>query len=82
MTIKIRIPEFEDYIQTVGINKRRPWTEQEEEILMEYYGVIPTALIAKHLDRTIKSIQDKATAMGISAVENQKRRASSQDHKK
>jgi hypothetical protein len=72
---QIRIPEFEEYIHQFGVHKYRVWTVQEEDILREYYGVIPTAMIAEHLGRSIKAIQDKAYVMGINVADNQQRRS-------
>lgn len=71
----IKVPEFEEYIQKFGVHKYRVWTSQEEDVLREYYGVIPTAMLADHLGRSIKSIQDKAFALGINVADNQMRRS-------
>lgn len=71
----IRVPEFEEYIQKFGPHKYRTWTAQEEDVLREYYGIIPPAMLARHLGRSIKSIQDKAYAIGISVSENQQKRS-------
>jgi hypothetical protein len=66
MVERIKIPEFEEWISTHG-RFYRPWTEEEELILQEYYGKIPPHMLAKKLDRTIKAIRDKADALGIKA---------------
>jgi|WetSurMetagenome_2_1015567.scaffolds.fasta_scaffold415099_2 hypothetical protein len=63
---RIVIPEFEEWIKTHGV-AFRPWTEQEESILREYYGKIPTKMIAHKLNRSIKSVQEKARREGICA---------------
>lgn len=64
---RLRIPEFDEWIENHGF-AYRPWTPQEEEILIEYYGKIPTRLLVKKLNnRTIKSANEKARRMGITA---------------
>jgi len=70
-----KIPEYEEYIKAHGIKfTNEPWGEDEEEVIRLYYGIIPTVELSKMLKkRTIKSIQDKAHAMGITAKENRKR---------
>lgn len=80
MVEKIRIPEFEEYIQKFGIHKYRVWSEQDENILRTYYGIIPTHMLAAHLDRSIKSVQDKACSMGITVAENQQTRSTPSSH--
>jgi len=72
MTEKIKIPEFENYIEKFGINRFRVWTEQEEDIIRRYYGIVPTSLLAKYLKRTIKAVHDKAYTMNVRAADNQK----------
>lgn len=64
---RIVIPEFEDWIKTHGVSFN-PWSTEEEEILREYYGKIPTKMLAKKLNRSIKSVQEKARREGISAI--------------
>jgi hypothetical protein len=71
---QIRIPEFEEYIQKFGVHKYRVWTVQEEDILREYYGVIPTGMLAEYLGRSIKAIQDKAFVIGVNIAVNQQKR--------
>lgn len=63
---KITIPEFEEWIERNGVNFR-PWTPDEEDILQTYYGRIPTPMLAKKLQRTIKAVNEKARRMGIRA---------------
>ncbi len=73
----IKIPEFEEYILEHGIwTGNKPWDEVSEQMIRDYYGIIPTEILAKKLDRSIKSIQDKAGAMGVKAEDNRKRRES------
>jgi hypothetical protein len=70
----IKVPEFEEYLETHGVLNYRPWSELEEQILEEYYGIIPPALLSEKLGRSIKAIRDKANVMGIKAEDNQKKR--------
>lgn len=70
--MKIKIPEFEEYIESHSIHYRS-WSPEEEDVLARYYGLIPPKVLAKRLGRTVKSIRDKADAMGISAKENQEK---------
>jgi len=74
MIQKIVIPEFEEYIRKFGPNRYKIWSEQEELVLREYYGIVPTSVLAQYLDRSVKSVQNKAAALGINSRENQKRR--------
>jgi hypothetical protein len=64
---RITIPEFEEWIEFHG-KSFRPWTPEEEMILAEYYGEVPTKMIADKLDRSIKAVNEKARRMGISAT--------------
>lgn len=73
----IKIPEFEEYIREHGIRAiNKPWDEISEQIIRDYYGIIPTELLADKLDRSIKSIHDKAGAMGVKADDNRRKRES------
>lgn len=77
---QIVIPEFEEYIKRFGIHKYKIWSEQEESVIRNYYGVIPTSMLAEYLGRSIKAIQDKAAMMGVTAAENQQKRSTPLDH--
>jgi len=44
---------------------RRKWTEEEIEVIKEYYPTYPTRKIAEKLGRSIKSIEGRAKYMGI-----------------
>jgi hypothetical protein len=44
---------------------RRPWSKQETAILCQFYGSVPTPVLAKKLDRTVTSIQNKASGLGL-----------------
>lgn len=70
--MKIKIPEFEEYIESHTLHYRS-WSKEEEAVLSRYYGLIPPGVLAKRLGRTKKAILDKADAMGLSAKENQKK---------
>jgi len=56
---EIVIPELEALVGTYG-GLRRRWSEGEENILIKYYGSVPTAAIAKQLGRTVEAVETKA----------------------
>jgi len=69
---EIIIPELEEY-REAGIIRTGygvAWSEEEEGILIKYYGYAPTRLLAKHLPgRTYTQIVSKAARMGLTKRE-------------
>jgi len=55
---EIVIPELEALVGTYEGLKR--WSEEDENILIKYYGSAPTAAIAKQLGRTVEAVETKA----------------------
>lgn len=64
---RIVIPEFDEWIEVNG-KSFNPWTAEEETILADYYGKVPTKMIADKLKRSIKAVNEKARRMGITAT--------------
>jgi len=67
---EIIIPELEEAARNY-IPKYRSWTEKEIAIVKKYYGKVPIGQLAKHLKRSIYSIQQTAAAHGISAKQQE-----------
>jgi len=45
--------------------RRKKWNKYEIFILKQYYGIIPVKEIAKMLDRSIASVDHKASRLGL-----------------
>lgn len=56
------VPELEKF---VGESKYKMWTDHDERVLKAYYGKVHVRRLAEQLDRTIVSVQQKATRLGI-----------------
>ena len=55
----------------IQTNDKRFWTEEEETLLSDLWGTESFETIAKKLNRTISSIKNKASLLGLeSAIEN------------
>jgi len=61
------IPELEAARSSVC---RRSWTAHECAVLTKYFEQmdVPVEAIAKHLDRTLASVRNKAEEMGLKRV--------------
>ncbi len=62
--MRISIPELEEAAK--HYQHGRIWTQEEEDILREYYRRVAPDEIAKYLKRTVNSIYNKAGSMGLS----------------
>lgn len=60
----IIVPELEAIAESYDPRAKR-WTEEEERVLAVYYKRVPAEAIAKHLGRSIGSVQNKAQNMGL-----------------
>lgn len=60
---RIVIPELEEF---VGKQYRPKWSEEEDAVLISYYGRVPTKKIAEHLDRSHNAVQRRAASLGLS----------------
>ena len=60
---EITIPELEELIDTH--NPRKYWTLEEETILKQYYGRVPTHELAKYLGRTKHAVEIKAGLLEV-----------------
>jgi len=49
----------------------RYWSKEEEDVLREWYGRIPTPELAKALNRSAHSVQQKARMLGLRFPEGQ-----------
>ena len=45
--------------------RNRLWTEEEIDVLRRFYARVPMAALAKTLDRSVASVQNKATHLGL-----------------
>lgn len=63
---EIIIPELEDAPPT-----RQYWTEEEDAILRKYYGKADARSIAKHLGRTVRGVQNRASILKITYQRNE-----------
>jgi hypothetical protein len=43
----------------------RPWEEDEQKVLSEFYPNIDSARIGKQIDRSPKAVRDMAARMGL-----------------
>lgn len=66
----IVVPELEEAAKEVGRSK--DWTEEEEAIMLKYYPLLSRNCnvnkLAKHLKRTMGSVGNKATMMGLKKI--------------
>ncbi len=60
---EIVIPELEKLIKTTT---PRFWSERDEKILRQYYGLVPIRSLAKIVGRSPHACEKKAHVMGIS----------------
>jgi hypothetical protein len=61
--IEIIIPELEELVETQSL--RKYWTIEEETILKQYYGRVPTHELAKYLGRTKHAVEIKAGLLEV-----------------
>lgn len=54
------IPELEE-----STTSRHYWTAEEDSILRSYYGKANVRDIAKHLKRTLRSVENRARILGL-----------------
>lgn len=60
----ITIPELEEAAMNFS-PRNKPWTEEDEAVMREYYGRVSVQKLADYLNRSRGSVTNKAQEMGI-----------------
>jgi hypothetical protein len=45
--------------------RQKRWTIEEEKIMRDFYGKVPTQLLGQKLGRSVASIQHRAILLGV-----------------
>ena len=45
--------------------RNKTWSEEELDVLRQFYGRVPTSAIAETLDRSVGSVQNKVVHLGL-----------------
>ena len=64
----IMLPDLEEIIRNSRADRDRrgtPWADREIAILKRYYGRVPVCVLAKQLDRSIRSVTNQGYAQGL-----------------
>lgn len=69
MDLKITELQLRNVMREMGLVKNRPWTQEEDDWLIESNGDTPPRVQAKELFRTINAIYDRLSFLGLKVVD-------------